>query len=434
MIYLEMVDHDAEFMQLRNPPIIANTLNTESLEDKRKLNNLVYKRYEGDSLNVVPTCGCDEPLEGAFNVGVRCDNCGGFCHYPLEESLESLIWMKAPVGVATLISPVAWIILSTAMSTSGFNLLEHLTNPSYVPPGKKLPKALVGKVQRLELMMKENGLERGLNCFYNNFDQIFEMAYSLRGLVKEPEWNKEITTDIYNWVKQNRNKIFCQHLPMPSKVGFVVEAGPNVTFIDKTITLAIDALRTLISIENGIRDLSPRQRQVRTVQTIKTLAEYYEIFVNETLGKKQGIFRKHIFGGSVHFSARAVISSLTENHAYDEIHLPWSLALQLFKVHLTNKLLKLGKTVVEIDQLLRLSALRYDPLLDRLLKELIAESPHGGIPATFGRNPTLSRGSIQLFYITKVKTDVSINTISLSVLCLKSPNADWTNKSRSLAA
>jgi hypothetical protein len=80
---------------------------------------------------------------------------------------------------------------------------------------------------------------------------------------------------------------------------------------------------------------------------------------------------------------------------------------------------------VTIDQLFRESALQYNPLLDTLLKELISESPHGGIPVTFGRNPTLARGSIQVLYVTHIKTDPEIITISLSVLVLRGFNADF---------
>ena len=40
--------------------------------------------------------------------------------------------------------------------------------------------------------------------------------------------------------------------------------------------------------------------------------------------------------------------------------------------------------------------------------------------------PTLTRGSAQHFYITKVKDDVRNNAISVSVLVLKTMNADLT--------
>jgi len=40
-------------------------------------------------------------------------------------------------------------------------------------------------------------------------------------------------------------------------------------------------------------------------------------------------------------------------------------------------------------------------------------------------SPSLLRGSMQLLYITKVKTDTAVRSISLSVLVLRNFNADF---------
>jgi hypothetical protein len=66
----------------------------------------------------------------------------------------------------------------------------------------------------------------------------------------------------------------------------------------------------------------------------------------------------------------------------------------------------------------------YNPIFDELFNELLSESLSGSIGATIGRNPTLARGSIQYLPIGEVKTDPSNNTIEISNLCLKGPNAD----------
>ncbi len=41
------------------------------------------------------------------------------------------------------------------------------------------------------------------------------------------------------------------------------------------------------------------------------------------------------------------------------------------------------------------------------------------------RNPSLDRLSAQCFFITYVKKDPNINTVSMSVMTLKGPNADF---------
>ena len=74
-----------------------------------------------------------------------------------------------------------------------------------------------------------------------------------------------------------------------------------------------------------------------------------------------------------------------------------------------------------------------DEEIAEILNELIEESPYAtirsgkkGIPIVLQRNPTLDRLSAQLLYVTKFKSDnLEDNTIGLSVLVLKGPNADF---------
>jgi hypothetical protein len=186
------------------------------------------------------------------------------------------------------------------------------------------------------------------------------------------------------------------------------------------------------SIKNSLEDLPISRLEARTVKVICNFARFYRAFSEETLSQKSGILRKHVFGIRLHFTARAVITSISTNHNYDDLHIPWNVAVQLFSIHLTNKLYRLGYTPREVERHLREHSLRYCPILDRLLKELIAESPYVGIPCLLQRNPSLARGSAQQLFITKVKTDhdpitmlCTDNTFSLSVLILVGYNADF---------
>lgn len=139
------------------------------------------------------------------------------------------------------------------------------------------------------------------------------------------------------------------------------------------------------------------------------------------LFKKEGWARKHTFGTRSHWTFRGVITSLSANHERDELHIPWSMAVMLLEYHLMNKLLKRNFTPAECTNLINESVLQYNPLIDELFSELIAESPQKGIPTSFCRNPTLVRGSIQTLRITKVKSDPKINSISMGVLVLRAP-------------
>lgn len=418
-VYLEVVDQDAKYEALSKEPLIANYLNVTTVEEREELKQKLYTRHEGDSLNVIPRCRC-EHLSGTDKYGMTCPKCGTIVVSQLERPLESSIWIEAPKKVKALFNPVAWTMLSNTMTTSGFNLLEWLVNPNYAPMANQ-PKKL-GK-------LIDKGVPRGLNNFITNFDNIMEDALSIRGLVKVYGPEKD---DLPRWIHQNRNKIFCQHLPLPSETGFVIEATNTSMFLDKTIILALDAFWTIVSIEKGMRPLSEHWRQVRTIKAISKLANYYYTFTVKMLGGKPGMVRKHMMGGSAHFSARGVITSKWEPHDYRTIKTPWSMSLQILRLHLTNKLIKRDYNPSQIAALFRDSALSYNAVFDELFRELISESLSGGIDATLGRNPTLARGSIQYLPISEVDIDPSVNTIGISNLCLKGPNADFDGDAMNL--
>jgi hypothetical protein len=120
-----------------------------------------------------------------------------------------------------------------------------------------------------------------------------------------------------------------------------------------------------------------------------------------------------------------VISSITEPHEYDEIHIPWGIATSVLRIHVLNKLLKRGYDVNRAIEFINVHAQKYNKELDDVFKELIAESPNRGIETISQRNPSLERGSVQLTRITKVKTDPNIPTVSISILIVKGLNADF---------
>jgi hypothetical protein len=324
-----------------------------------------------------------------------------------------LLWLAAPEGVDCLINPVAWVIMSKRLTFNGENLLEWMCNPLYKAKTSTVPD----KLRKLKTL----NIERGLNSFHRNFDAIIDTLFKNKMI----QGGSEEQQDFRAFIEINRDKIFSKYVPIPSKVAFIMETTATGVYADTSMTPAIDAIRTLSGIETTVAPHNLRVRQGRAVQAVNKLGEYYQTFFSDQLGSKPGWFRKHVFGSRLHFSFRAVISSLTDNHEADELHLPWSMSVALFEAHLSSKLIKRGFTPNEVIKHLHEHTSTYDPLIDELFKEIIAEGPDGSIPVIFQRNPSLTRGSAQQLRVTKVKTDPEINTVSLSVLVLKALNADF---------
>jgi hypothetical protein len=379
-IAIELVDLNQVYETASNLPIIINSFNVSTLEDKSILDMLIYTFYEGDSLNVVPTCECGS-TKGAAKINSTCPRCGSKIYPVSERPLESLLWIAPPAGVKTFINPQAWTMLSKALTHGGVNGVAWLCDPT-LPVGNEPHR----EIRRL----MDLGIERGINNFYDNFDEIIELLFNTNVISGTSRRQKD---DLYLFIKLNRQSIFCRHLPIPSRMGFVTEKSITGSFADTTMKTAIEAIRTISATVHSLTPLDIRRLQHRTVKANEYLAQYHQDYMAATLTSKRGWLRKNVFGSPLYFTFRAVISSLSERHEYDELHLPWGVAVSTYEIHLTSKMNRLINpdthrpfTPNEIKRHLREHTLRYSPLLDGLFKELIAEAPHKGLPVLFNRN------------------------------------------------
>jgi DNA-directed RNA polymerase beta' subunit len=166
----------------------------------------------------------------------------------------------------------------------------------------------------------------------------------------------------------------------------IIEQTNVGIYVDPIIIKAIDAIEMLVSIDKNFHDQNHRVKENRTAKAISKLSDFYEMFFSANLSPKSGQFRRHVFGTRTNFSFRAVITSLTDTHDYDEIHVPWGIGLTAFRPHLLSKLMKMGMDINSAIGLLLGHVEKYHPLLDKLLQELIAEAPGGSIHVLLQRN------------------------------------------------
>lgn len=389
-IRMRIVDHDALFERATNVPTILNHFDLHSQHHMEKLNELIYTTYNDDSLEIQPHCECGK-VSGEFRVGVVCSDCGVPCLSVTERPLESSLWIAAPEGVDALINPEVWIILNKRLMDGGVSVLEWLTNPYMVVPPEKVPISIK--------KLKHKGVPRGINNFYRHFDEIMDLLINGK-IVKNGKLEER--QELMAFLEENRQALFSKHLPVPSKLAFITEKTPMGTYADPTMGPAVEAIRTISSIENSITPITQAKRESRAIKAIMQLAEYYETFFSKSLGPKPGWFRKHIYGSRVHFSFRAVISSISDPHHYEEAHLPWSMSVMFFKVHLISKLLKPSKNMFQSGLIQRAytpneairhlhkNTLKYDALIDLMFKELIEEAPGPGIPVLIQRNQNVA--------------------------------------------
>lgn len=409
-VFQQLVDLNLLFQQLSEPPIIINDLINTAETDREAIREMVTTRYSSDMISLMPACRCGK-TKGEFSKLVVCEYCGTPVKSSVETDIEPSVWFRKPNGVAPLLSPIVWTMLKNRFKKSGFSILQWLTDTTYNPTVKIPP--VIAKLQAA-------GLKRGYNNFYEHFDSIMGFLFS----IPEFKFPRSQVDYLQALITQCRPYLFSDYIPLPNKSILIIENTKLSKFVDNTVIKAVDAIEMITSIDKCFYDQTPRVKENRAAKAIDRLAEFHVLYNKNTLRPKEGQFRKHIFGTRTIFTFRAVITSITGTHKYDELEVPWAIGLTAFRPHHINKLMKLGMDLNSAIGMLNGHVGKYHPLLDQLLQELISESPNGKIPVTFLRNPSLPQGSIQCLGIGKFKTDPEDKTIGISDLIIKSPNAD----------
>jgi hypothetical protein len=428
-VYLAVVDHDERFYRgLTKEPFIVNSFVQNTEADREKLNVLLYKTYSGDVLTNAPTCECHNPaLTGTSNKGAICPECGSMVKSPMDETLEPMVWLKAPEGIDALMNIGIYTMLDTSFRRKDFSFIQWLTNPRYV--SEQEPIRLMPNFRDA---IESAGIERGWNSFVRNFDLIFKILVEVVGMDDKAKHEKMY--ELVTFIQENRDLVFCQHIPLPNKALFVVEESNMGPFADYTILPAIDAIRTVVGIDTAEKNYSIRTKEGRVAKAIALLSDFIQEQYEKFFHPKPGLFRKQKFGVRSPFSFRAVISSITGVHDYLDMQIPWSIGCVIFKPMILNKLLKRrdenGKpfTIPSARRYLNAFTRRYSAILDEVFKEIIAGTGLRGYPALLQRNPSLERASMLLQFITGVKTDLSDPTISTSILSCKGFNSDFDGR------
>lgn len=420
---IQPISHEERFRQLERPPIMVNDYDISIDKEKEKLNKLTTVEYDGESLSPIPSCLCGKYNKGRYE-GKVCEVCGHKVVTVTDQMVSPLLWMAAPFGIEKLIQPASWRRLSKFLKIPKINTLEYLCDPAYRLPNRG-PMSQESR-RTMDKLVNLN-LPRGLNNFYHHFDDIIEALCEGRVV------SKQNIPLLRLWVSKYRDRIFTRQIPIPCKLVFVIEKDKNNRrYTDLNMAKCLESIRTITSLEYRIKPPSEQVVNSHTVKAIILMADFYSSFYGDNFMKKGGWFRKQIFGSRLNFTARSVISSKTRPHNYDELTLPWGLSVALLRLHLTSKLLRRGYTPNEAKAKLNRSIRRVDDEISELLTELLEEAPEQALATVFQRNPSLPRGSAQMFKVPEISRDPDSMTIMLSVLATTLFNADFDGDAMNL--
>jgi hypothetical protein len=415
-MHQDMIDFKKLLQAQESVPMFLNDVSVSTAEEKSNFIESIMTLYEEESITSVPTCQCRHLRSGKFHKDI-CPKCNTSCEYETERNIDNELWIRAPEGITALFNPNFYIQLEDFLTKGSNNLLQYIINTSVKNNGR---------VPWFDAF-DATGIPRGYNHFIDNFDEVMEAVYR----IVRDDRRKRIP-DMREFIAAYRDRIFTPYLTVPNRMAFVIENNAYNKWADKTIESGVNALLTIVSADNTIggRDKALSRKENLVAAAHRDYADFWIEFIAKRAGKKHGYLRQEIFGQRGHFTFRGVITSLTGRHIYDECHLPWKMGVQLFRDHLISKLLRGTVTRPPMSprhaySRVMLAVNNHDPLIERLLNELITEHPSNkGIPIILQRNPSLKRGSAQQLFITRFKRDLSDYTIGLSVLILTAYNAD----------
>ena len=401
-------------------PVIINNIPYVTEDDKILFNSIIMTTYETDVLSNVPTCRCGNLTMG-YRLNDTCEICNTVVAIPAEGVIDLRTWIRIPDEIQGFILPLVWTQLTSILSPKGYNIMTWLTSTT-----SRVPKTISIKTRKKIEYLISIQWPRGLNNFISNWDNFLSILpiVAPKGGVMYQEHFRKIA----------HYKIFPKYLPMPTKALLVLENTQVGSFADLSIAFAIDAAKTIAHISTE-RDVpyNAIQTETKIVSVITNLVRYYLGTIKDNFCSKRGWLRSHLFCSKSHFCLRAVITSITVPHHYQEIWIPWAQGLEILKVHIVSILMREGFSERSANTFIECHSNIYNADIDRIIKRLIHEA-HGGIPFlpnTGGignilqRNPSLGRASAQLLYISRVKTNLTDRTLSLSPLVLKGFNADF---------
>lgn len=410
-IFQRLIDNNLLRSQLSEPPVIVNDLVNESEEDRDRIRDIISSKYTSDMVSLIPSCRCGE-TRSETAVKMRCPKCGTLVHSTLESEIEPTVWYRKPEGIKALINPAILIMIKNRLRKRGFNVFQWLIDTSY-NPNTRTPKLVEEIIDR--------GIKRGYNNFVENFDEIMLKLMTIREL----QVRRDEVDYMMKLINENRDSIFTDYLPLPNKSLLVIEPNNTGVWVDPTIVKAINSIEMLIAIDRDYEGTDRmRYKENRLAKAVVSLSEVYEGMISDIISRKNGLIRRHIMGTRVIFSFRGVITSITDPHTYNELHIPWGIACGVFRPMIVNKLMRRGYDLNSAIGLIFAHTHKYHPLLDEIFNELINEAKGKRIVNITQRNPSLLPGSALRTGITKIKTDPNDQTISTSILTVISMNAD----------
>lgn len=378
---------------------------SKAFTDDGPYSEKVFGKIHGDEIEYSCKCGA---LRGRIYEGLQCDECS-----TIVEKKESVISRVGWIDLKEykVIHPRFYQFIQQYIGTARLKSYIDSNMSIDVDGNVVIPDETELKPTAKDPMPECVGM--GVEAFIANFDSILETYHTK---------NKDDKKDIYDIIRQNRDKLFMTKIPVYSP-----RLRPVVVIKDRVITDPLNEKYVqILKLTAGLHSLSNDRNELSVAaycNKIQQLIVDIDNFVILALNGKKGLIRNTVLGSRLNFSSRCVITPLPKGTALDEVHLPYIVGLEMFKLQILN-FLKRKKDIsyFEAMTIFNNAVTVFDEEIYEYMMRLLGPNGH---PFLLNRNPTISIGSILYMRLTKIKTDITDMTLSIRNNVLKFLSGDY---------
>jgi len=253
----------------------------------------------------------------------------------------------------------------------------------------------------------------GMLGFYERFDEILDYYYPKKQkAAKEIYWN----------IKQERENVFCHYIPVYTTQLRPYSINDNVFNTEGNNKSFQIIARLSASLKNQATRYSANPKGVNLILW-RIQDNWNDIYDDneKALSGKKGDIRECMSARS-NFSVRSIIVPAIDLEM-DEIRLPYAACMELLRFHIIN-ILRQSYNYNYSQAYYEWYKAKIAPnaVMKELMMNIIRESPYGGLPILFNRNPTIQYGSILMMKCIGITDSYSMQVNSL---CLRFIAGDY---------
>lgn len=378
-----ILNFDTYFSTTTGDKIIVNDLSpTETLQSDTLVKNLMTIYDNVETISSKPSCDCGK-LQGMYLLGHLC-KCGTTVK-DINQKIDPVLWLRAfelgehrteadQFSFIPFMNTSFWMMVANVIDTR-MDWLRYLADSQYKPGTIEIPDHVLAMVEYLG--------GRSYSLLISKLEGLLEFMLTL------PKYKQNDKPVLIKGLLETyaiyKDDIYTRHLPIVNKKLFVMENTNKGKFVNLIAADVISVTKTWIS-TSAAEKPSRKRLENTTAAAISNLSKLYKDYFINYVGKKKGIFRKHVYGARSHFTFRAVIVSIPGAHDHNEVIIPWPIMVTVLRPFILNKLEKRGYTYKEADKILFRAVITYTTLIDEILQELIDEAPGGKLSLLQQRN------------------------------------------------